>query len=224
MITSLASSNQPTLQPFATSASLQNAASPLSLVNTASLSAVQPTQTLAVTSLSASDIFKPIASDPPKVLIGSRDDHPVQRKGVQPQDRKLQTNKFYSALYLNDQTSPVYTFPYSVSWSKGQGQVQSWGLAISHVEPGQWAEAPGQPGKDAGEWAFFGAPVGTALLSLWLGQLLTAPVVGIENIILSATQLDVDNNEQNITLQNPGLTTDALEWGKQFHAASFQRD
>lgn len=97
-------------------------------------------------------------------------------------------------MYLDNQTSPVFTFPYSVSWAKGRGELQSWGLAISHTEPEQWAKAPGVPPKDAGEWAFFGAPV------------------GIQSIILSASELAVNNNSTS-DQKTPGLTLQDLEWG-----------
>ncbi|KXS93742.1 hypothetical protein AC579_10483 [Pseudocercospora musae] len=190
VISSLETSGQPSSQPFATS-TLTNATLSLSLVDTATLPSIQPTATSAVTTLSASDIFQPIASDAPKSLFNTTSDHPVPRTGIEPQARKLQTNKFYSGLYLDQQTSPAYTLPYAVSWSKGRGQMASWGLSITHTEGYQWANAPATPGKDAGKWAFFAAPV------------------GIQHVVLSALQLGIDPN----TGDTPGLTTDSMQWG-----------
>ncbi|KAF7192445.1 putative endo-1,3(4)-beta-glucanase, partial [Pseudocercospora fuligena] len=190
VISSLETSGQPSSQPFATS-TLTNATVSLSLVDTATLPSIQPTATSAVSTLSASEIFQPIASDAPKSLFNTTSDHPVPRTGIEPQSRKLQTNKFYSGLYLDQQTSPAYTLPYAVSWSKGKGQMASWGLSITHTERYQWANAPATQSKDAGKWAFFGAPV------------------GIQHVVLSALQLGIDPN----TGETPGLTTDSMQWG-----------
>ncbi|GIZ45238.1 hypothetical protein CKM354_000841600 [Cercospora kikuchii] len=179
----LQTSLQPSTPPFPTSIG----SSDISIVNPSTLPS--PSSTSVVGTLSASDIFRPIGTGAPLVPDAPKD-HPCPRIGIQPQSRRLQTNKFYSALFLNEQKSPVFTFPYSVQWAKGEGQLQSWGFVVSHTEPEQWARADGQPGKDAGQWAFFGAPV------------------GVEYIILSASELVV--NSANMT---PGLTTDTLEWG-----------
>jgi endo-1,3(4)-beta-glucanase len=94
---------------------------------------------------------------------------------------------------MDQQTSPVYTFPYSISWAGGKGELASWGMAVSHAEPAQWAKADGMGPKDAGQWAFFGAPV------------------GIQSVILSASEL-VQTSSANRS-RTPGLTTDNIEWG-----------
>jgi endo-1,3(4)-beta-glucanase len=46
---------------------------------------------------------------------------------------------------LNNQTSTVWTFPYSLRWSAGQDNIGSWGIAISHVEASQFVYGPGDP-------------------------------------------------------------------------------
>ncbi|KAK7420269.1 endo-1,3-beta glucanase [Neonectria magnoliae] len=85
----------------------------------------------------AADIFAtPIGTNAPPSVISQRSDHPVPRLGIT-KTGPLQTNKFYSNFFLGDQTSPTFTFPYSVSWLAGQGPSASWGLAISHIEESQ---------------------------------------------------------------------------------------
>ena len=152
------------------------------MVDTATLSSIGPTATANVTSLLANNIFQPIATDAPPPQISSRSDHPVPRLGIQPQQDRLETNKFYANFFLGDQTAGTWTHPYSLSWSKGSGQSSSWGIAVSHIEQTQLATGPKQS-DDAGEWAFFAAPV------------------GIQSLVISATEL----------LSGTTLTTDTLE-------------
>ena len=65
----------------------------------------------------------------------------------------------------------MWTHPYTVTWSKGSGNAQSWGLSISQTEPEQRAYGPPN-----GEIP--GSPV----------QYFINPI-GIQSIILSATEL-----------------------------------
>ncbi|KAK3711092.1 endo-1,3-beta glucanase [Vermiconidia calcicola] len=178
--TTLQTSGNPTDQPFPT-VSFQSSVS-LSLIDTATLSSVGPTATANVTSISAENIFQPIATDAPPPQILSRSDHPVPRLGIQQQQQRLQTNKFYANLFLGDQTNGVWTHPYSVTWPKGGGQTNSWGLAVLHVERTQLATGF-KTSSDAGEWNFFASPI------------------GIEPIVLSAVEL----------ADGTTLTTDNLE-------------
>lgn len=180
--TALETSAQVTSLPFA---SISNATSTLPLVDPASYAL--PTATSAITKLSASDIFVPIATGTPPAQIPQRADHPVPRLGVQSQSQKLQTNKFYTNLFLGDQDSTVYTFPYSVTWARGGGDTGSWGLSISHTELNQFTFGPPQSGKDAGDSAYFASPL------------------GLESMILSAAELT------NATGGIPGLTTDSAD-------------
>ena len=169
VITSLETSGETGALPFPTS--VTNASTTLSLLDTATLQSVKPTLTQVISTLVANDIFQPIATDSLPSQISQRGDHPVPRLGVQPQQSKLETNKFYVNLMLGSQTAPVFTYPYSVSWSKGGGSVNSWGLSISHIERNQLAYGPAKPGYDAGQWAYFVNPI------------------GIQSMILSATEL-----------------------------------
>lgn len=162
--------------PFPTSVSAASVA--LSLNDTAMMSNVGTTTKL---SLSVSDIFQPIATDAPPEQLSRRDDHPAPRKGIQPQEKKLQTNKFYSNFFLEDQALPSFVFPYSVSWANGSGATNSFGMAVSHTERQQFAG--GETDPVTGAWKFYASPI------------------GVHSVILSSTELGNDTE----------LTTDSLE-------------
>ena len=138
---------------------------------------------LMVGSASTTDAFQPVATGPPPSQISSREDHPVPRLGITPQDSPLSTNKFYANLFLGGQAQGVWTHPYSVSWSQGGGNAQSWGLSISHIDADQKAEGPPNT-------AIPGSPI----------QYFINPI-GIQSIILSATELG----------SSTVVTTDSLE-------------
>ena len=88
-----------------------------------------------------------------------------------PQSNPVSTNKFYANLFLGTQGQGVWTHPYSVTWSKGSGNVGSWGMAVSHIDANQRADGPQNT-------ALPGAPI----------QYFINPV-GIQSIILSAVEL-----------------------------------
>lgn len=128
----------------------------------------------------ADNIFSvPIDTNSPPSNIGQRSEHPVPRRGIN-QQGVLQTNKFYSGFFLEDQTTPVYTFPYTLSWPRGGGPAQTWGLAISHTEASQRVFGPV---KFNGAAEYYLNPV------------------GIQYMILSATELG-----SSTALEMEGLT------------------
>lgn len=88
-----------------------------------------------------------------------------------PQDTPVSTNKFYANLFLGTQSQGVWTHPYSVAWSKGGGNLRSWGMSVSHIDGDQRAYGPQNN-------AIPGSPV----------QYFINPV-GIQSIILSAIEL-----------------------------------
>jgi len=126
------------------------------------------------------DIFStPIGTDAPPDNIPQREDHPVARQGIT-KNGVLQTNKFYSGFFLEDQSTSVFTFPYSLQWSKGGGPAESWGIAISHIEARQ---------RVLGEIEFNGA------VNYYLNP------IGIQSMILSATELG-----SSTVLETEGMT------------------
>jgi endo-1,3(4)-beta-glucanase len=83
----------------------------------------------------------------------------------------IPTNKFYANFFLGSQGQSTFTQPYSISWSRGGGNAQSWGMAISHIEPEQRVFGPPReeiPGSPA---SYFINPI------------------GIQSIIMSASEL-----------------------------------
>ncbi|KAF8416323.1 endo-1,3-beta-glucanase Engl1 [Terfezia claveryi] len=102
----------------------------------------------------------PISVDAPPALFHRRDGHPIQPKGVSNSSSAgpIQTNKFYSNLYLGSQGQAVWTLPYVVWVDKNP---LSWGLSISHTEARQLAFGPG--GADPPR--FFISPLGIKSLA-----------------------------------------------------------
>jgi endo-1,3(4)-beta-glucanase len=174
--TSLNMDGRTSVAPFPTS--LVTSSVVLSLNDTVVMSNVGTTTKL---SLSVSNIFQAIATDAPPAQLARRSDHPAPRKGIQPQEKKLQTNKFYSNFFLEDQAQPAYVFPYSVVWANGTGATGSYGMAVSHTERMQFAG--GETDPVTGAWRFYASPI------------------GVHSVILSATELTHDTQ----------LTTDSLE-------------
>lgn len=131
-------------------------------------------------SLEVSDVFKPMTASALPSQITARENHPIQPVGVNTDGGRPGTNKFYTSLLSDDQWAPIFTFPYSLQWSRGAGPAKDWGLAVSHTERYQLAHAPAYR-EDGGEWHYFYNPA------------------GIHSLALSAVELD----------SNTKLTTDA---------------
>ena len=117
------------------------------------------------------DPFQPVATGPIPLQIPARHDHPIPSLYIVRQQRPLQTNKFYSNLFLGRQNQGVFTHPYSLAWSKGGNTVSSWGMAVTQLDYKQ--KVFGTPSQ-----ALPGNPA----------QFIINPV-GIQNLILSATEL-----------------------------------
>jgi endo-1,3(4)-beta-glucanase len=114
-----------------------------------------------------SNIFIKIDDDPPPKNIPRVPNHPLERKGIAKETiTPIETNKFYANFFLGNQGQSVWTHPYSLQWSKGSGNAQSWGLSISHIDRSQIAI---EPEKDPSR--FYLNPI------------------GIQSIILSAKEL-----------------------------------
>lgn len=109
-----------------------------------------------------------MATGVPPQQVTSRDDHPVKKVNIIDRDVPIETNKFYANLFLGNQTSAIWTQPYSLVWAKGAGK--TWGMTVSHVERKQLAFGP--DGQNPPR--YFIAPV------------------GIQQIVMSAKELGVD--------------------------------
>lgn len=125
----------------------------------------------ALMACSGQEVFLPVGLGSPPATIPERSGHPAPRLGIQNMTSPISTNKFYANFFLGSQTQSTFTQPYSLSWSRGGGNAQSWGMAISHVEPEQRVFGPARseiPGSPA---SYFINPI------------------GIQSIIMSASEL-----------------------------------
>lgn len=160
------------------------------------------------------NIFSPLATS--DIPLPSRSQHPIKPDKIRGRTNRLgdgqpcqltspappgpiPTNKFYANLFLGEQTCAAWTHPYSLTWCKGRGNAQSWGLGISHIETHQMALGPVKP--ESGAVQYFLSPL------------------GIYSVILSAEQLDPNTSmtvdsptafSANINFSNPSSASPAL--------------
>ena len=127
----------------------------------------------------------PIDTKAPPSQIPQRNDHPAPRKGISKKG-PIGTNKFYANFFLDDQTTPCYAHPYSLSWSGGKLRPGSWGMAISHTE--EYQRFWGPDVYNIGATNYFGAPV------------------GIHSIIISATNLNAGSVLTTSSITSFGVT------------------
>lgn len=116
------------------------------------------------------DMFQPVAIGSPPNNIQQRGGHPVPRLGINLDGGPIETNKFYQNFVLGSKDSPGFILPYSLRWSQGSGNAQSWGMAISHIDDNQKVFGPPNPS------------IATSPDSFYINPL------GIESIILSAAE------------------------------------
>ena len=103
-----------------------------------------------------------------------RSNHPVPRLGFK-QTAPIQTNKFWGNLALATRKQGVWTHPYLVGFSNGDGNAGGRGLYVSHVSRSQTVLGPGNPAS------YYVNPI------------------GIHSIILSAKEL---GNGASMTLDS----------------------
>lgn len=132
--------------------------------------------------MAGQDAFVPLATGGIPQNIKSRDDHPVQKHGVGNTTTPIETNKFYSAIFLGSQTNATFCHPYVLAWAKGSGNANSFGMAVSHSEQDKLAEGPPNKKMPGSPVSFYVNPV------------------GIQSVILSATELD---NTTVLTAEDP---------------------
>lgn len=169
---------------ISTSVTVTNTVS--TIVSSGTLSSILSTSTPACAfniGCTAKNLFEPIGVGPPPTSIPFVPGHPVPRTGIYGMTGPIGTNKFYFNFFLGSQSFPAFVDPYTLSWSKGGGNSQSWGMAISHIDDMQKVYGPDNekiPGSPA---SYFICPL------------------GIQSIILSAAELG----------SSTILTTDTLE-------------
>ncbi|KAF2203362.1 glycoside hydrolase [Delitschia confertaspora ATCC 74209] len=86
--------------------------------------------------------------------------HPIVPKGVIDEPKKpIQTNKFYANWLFAEQTSPIYTHPYSLVVQQGWQPALNWGMGISHMDANDIMFAEGTPPVQ-----FYTHPLTTSLI------------------------------------------------------------
>lgn len=139
------------------------------------------TQVVQGTMAASQDAFVPGATGAVPQEITSRDDHPVPKKGVN-STSPIETNKFHSALFLGTQTNATFTHPYTLAWSKGSGNLTSFGMTVSHAEANVVANGPTNDKIPGNPISYYINPI------------------GIQSIIFSATEL---TQSTVLTSENP---------------------
>ena len=94
----------------------------------------------------------------------------------------MSTNKFYANLFLGSQGQGVWTHPYSVTWSKGGGNAQSWGLAVSHIDAEQRAYGPPNTQIPGSPVQYYINPIGIQSLILSAMELGPSTVLTTNNL------------------------------------------
>ncbi|PUU78372.1 endo-1,3(4)-beta-glucanase [Tuber borchii] len=104
---------------------------------------------------------EPISTKPPGRQFSSFSEHPVPRSFFPKTSSKepLPTNKFYSNLFLGNQTQGVWTLPYTIWWNK-TSRVP--GLSVSHTEQHQFIAGP-VPSADP--YQYYISPIGIASIT-----------------------------------------------------------
>ncbi|EAU35587.1 hypothetical protein ATEG_03785 [Aspergillus terreus NIH2624] len=158
------------------------------------------------------DVFLPVATGPIPQTVTSRDDHPVPKKNVL-SDKPIETNKFYAGLFLGTQTNASFTFPYSIAWSKGTGDLQSWGMGISHVEADKIAFGPINDNIPGDPVQYYVNPIGIQSIILSAQELGKQTVLNVENPLpfsANAVLQPQEGSRERITipvLQGMGFVT-----------------
>lgn len=127
-------------------------------------------------------MFLPIGIGAPPNNIPVVNNHPVPRTGITGMARPIGTNKFYFNFFLGSQSQPAFVMPYSLSWSKGGGNAQSWGMAVSHIDDSQKVYGPNNdkiPGSPA---SYYINPLGVQSLIMSAAELTSSTVLTTDSL------------------------------------------
>lgn len=128
------------------------------------------------------NLFEPVGIGAPPSNIPSVGNHPVPRTGIIGMNGPIGTNKFYFNFFLGSQSQPAFVMPYSLSWSKGGGNAQSWGMTVSHVDDSQKVYGPNNdriPGSPA---SYYINPLGIQSLILSAAELASSTVLTTDSL------------------------------------------
>lgn len=159
------------------------------------------------------DVFLPVATGGIPSSIKARDDHPVPRTNIGNTTDPIETNKFYSGLFLGTQTNGTFTHPYNIAWAKGNGNAGSYGMSISHTEKNVLAEGPPNDKIPGHPVSFYVNPVAIQSMILSAAELRDGTVLTAEDprpFSANAVLRPHPGSHQNITfplVQGMGFTT-----------------
>ena len=128
------------------------------------------------------NLFLPVGLGEPPSNIPRRDGHLAPRLGIDNTTEPIETNKFYANFFLGSQTQSTFTHPYGLSWSRGGGNAQSWGMSISHVEPQQRVFGPVRndiPGSPA---SYFINPIGIQSMLMSAAELTSSTILTTDSL------------------------------------------
>ncbi|PYH93888.1 endo-1,3-beta-glucanase Engl1 [Aspergillus ellipticus CBS 707.79] len=129
------------------------------------------------------DIFVPLATGAVPQTISVRNDHPVPKKGIENVTTPIETNKFYSGLFLGSQTNTTFTHPYGLAWAKGSGNAQSYGMAIAHNEANVIANGPTNANIPGNPIQYYVNPIAIQHMILSATELGSSTVLTAENLL-----------------------------------------
>lgn len=155
------------------------------VLSTGTLSSVLSTSTVACQfsmGCGSENLFQPVAVGPPPSVIPSVPNHPVPRLGITGMDGPIQTNKFYFNFFLGSQSFPAFVQPYSLAWSKGGGNAQSWGMVVSHVDDSQKVFGPNNTKIPGAPASYFINPLGIQSIILSAAELGTSTVLTTDSL------------------------------------------
>ncbi|KAB8232203.1 glucan endo-1,3-beta-D-glucosidase [Aspergillus alliaceus] len=127
------------------------------------------------------DVFVPVSTGPIPQTVKSRNDHPVSRRSIINDTIPIETNKFYAGLFLGTQTNATFTHPYSIAWAKGNGNAQSHGMGVSHIESSMLALGPKNDKIPGSPIQYYVNPIGIQSIILSATELKESTVLMIEN-------------------------------------------
>ncbi|TKA77517.1 hypothetical protein B0A49_03340 [Cryomyces minteri] len=151
--------------------------------------------------MASGNIFRAISGDDPPPQIPHASSHPVPRKGIIDQNKPLSTNKYYANFFLGNQTSPSWTHPYSLTWSKGQGNAKSYGIGISHIRRDQLTFGPPNSSASGSSPAlYFINPIGIWSIHLSAAELGATTSLTTDTLTTSSVNVNLAANEGSAPL------------------------
>ncbi|RAL00394.1 endo-1,3-beta-glucanase Engl1 [Aspergillus ibericus CBS 121593] len=198
--------SEPSTPESSTTSASQTSSAEISTTSTVAQSSVTPMS-------DGQDVFVPLATGPIPQTITARSDHPVPKKGIENITTPIETNKFYAGLFLGSQTNATFTHPYAITWAKGSGNAQSYGMVVSHNEVNVVANGPTNANIPGNPISYYVNPIGIQHMILSATELNSSTVLTAENLLpfsADAVLSPYSGSSQRITIplvQGMGFVT-----------------